>query len=75
MIASQDAIVTIFEQIGSFFRRLEEYTSVPMTDAMKDVMVKIMVEVLDIFAIMTKEIKQGRASESMTDESWLVSSR
>ena len=32
-----------------------------------DVMVKIIVEVLEIFAIMTKEIKQGRASESVPD--------
>ena len=30
-------------------------------------MVKIMVEVLEIFAIMTKEIKQGRASKSVSD--------
>ena len=37
----------------------------PTTDAMKDIIVKIMVEVLGIFAIVTKEIKQGRASESI----------
>ena len=67
VIASKDALVTIFEQIESFFRRLEEHVSVPMTDAMKDIMVQIMVEVLEIFAIVTKEIKQGRASESVTD--------
>jgi hypothetical protein len=30
---------------------------------MTDIIVKIMVEVLNIFAIATKEIKQGRASE------------
>ena len=69
MIASQDALVTIFEQIESFFRRLEEYTSVPMTDSMKGVMVKIMLEVLEVFAIITKEIKEGRASESIADKS------
>ena len=34
-----------------------------MTEAMKEIMGKIMVEVLGIFAIVTKEIKQGRASE------------
>ena len=69
MIASQDALVTIFEQIESFFRRFEEYASAPMTDLMKDVMVKIMLELLKIFAIMTKEIKEGRASESIADKS------
>ena len=75
MIASQDALITIFEQIERFFRRLEEYASVPMTDAMKDIMVKIMVEVLEIFAIMTKEIKQGRASESIANHIFRVADR
>ena len=75
VIASQDALITIFEQIERFFRRLEEYASVPMTDAMKDIMVKIMVEVLEIFAIMTKEIKQGRASESIANHIFRVADR
>jgi hypothetical protein len=35
---------------------------VPPTVAMTDVIVKIMIEVLSILAIATKEIKQGRAS-------------
>ena len=64
IIASRDAIVDIFERIESFFRRLETYTKVPTTEAMRDIIVKIMVEVLGIFAIVTREIKQGRASES-----------
>ena len=53
----------IFERIENFFRRLEEYAEVPTTEAMKDIIVKIMVEVLGIFGIVTKEMKQGRASE------------
>ena len=43
-----------------------------MTDAMKDIMIKIMVEVLEVFAIMTKEIKQSRASESIPDDRFPV---
>ncbi|KAH9012106.1 hypothetical protein EDB84DRAFT_979410 [Lactarius hengduanensis] len=58
--ASQDALIDIFERIESFFRRLEEYSEVPTTEAMKDIIVKIMVEVLGIFGIVTKEMKQGR---------------
>ncbi|KAH9059077.1 hypothetical protein EDB87DRAFT_1822911 [Lactarius vividus] len=61
--ASQDAIIDIFERIESFFRRLETYTEVPTTEAMKDTIVKIMVEVLGIFAIVTKETKRGRAKK------------
>ena len=61
--ASEEALVDLFERIENFFKRLESYTEVPPTNAMTDIIVKIMVEVLDIFAIATKEIKQGRASE------------
>ncbi|KAH9073522.1 hypothetical protein EDB83DRAFT_2219557, partial [Lactarius deliciosus] len=46
-----------------FFKRLESYTEVPPTDAMTDMIVKIMVEVLNIFAIATKEMKHGRAKK------------
>ncbi|KAH9070650.1 hypothetical protein EDB83DRAFT_2550827, partial [Lactarius deliciosus] len=63
VVASQDALVDIFERIENFFRRLETYTEVPTTDAMRDVITKIMVEVLGIFGIVTKEMKQGRAKK------------
>jgi hypothetical protein len=68
VIVSQDALIDIFERIENFFRRLEEYAEVPTTEAMKDIIVKIMVEVLGLFAIVTKEIKQGRASELIPDD-------
>ena len=42
------------------------YTEIRPTEAMTDIIVKIMVEVLNIFAIATKEIKQGRTSELTT---------
>ncbi|KAH8978233.1 hypothetical protein EDB92DRAFT_606927 [Lactarius akahatsu] len=59
--ASQEALTDLFERIENFFKRLESYTEVSPTDAMTDMIVKIMVEVLNIFAIATKEMKQGRA--------------
>ncbi|KAI9432204.1 hypothetical protein H4582DRAFT_1122284 [Lactarius indigo] len=61
--ASHDILIDIFERIENFFKRLEAYTEVPQTTAMTDVIVKIMVEVLSIFAIATKEIRQGRAKK------------
>ena len=61
--ASQDTLIDIFERIEMFFRRLEIYTEVPQTTEMMDLVIKIMVEVLCILAIATKEIKQGRTSE------------
>ncbi|KAH9953489.1 hypothetical protein BC827DRAFT_1297514 [Russula dissimulans] len=50
----------IFTGIASFFRRLESYTAVPPTLLIRDMVVKIMVEVLHILAIVTTEIRLGR---------------
>ena len=60
---SPDALAEVFERIENFFRRLETYIEVPPTTGMTDMIVKIMVEVLSILGITTKEIKQSRASE------------
>ena len=46
-----------------FFRRLEIYTEVPSTTEMMDVITQIMVEILAILGIATKELKQGRLSK------------
>ena len=75
VIANQDARIQIFERIASFFRRLEEYANVPRTEAMMEIMVKIMVEVLGIFAFVTKEIKQGGTSESIPGHAFPVADR
>ncbi|KAH9081520.1 hypothetical protein EDB83DRAFT_2669924 [Lactarius deliciosus] len=61
----QGTLVDIFEQIENFFRRLGTYTEVPPTPAMMNTMVKIMAEVLNILAIATKAIKQGRAKKPL----------
>ena len=60
---SQGVLATVFECIENFFRRLETYVGVPPTAGMTDIIVKIMVEVLFILSITTKEIKRSRASE------------
>jgi hypothetical protein len=53
----------MFNRIERFFHRLEIYTSVSPTMAMSNVIVEIMVEVLTILGIATKEMKRGRLSE------------
>ncbi len=45
-----------------FFKRLEAYIKVRPTAAMTDIIVKIMVEVISILGIVTKEIGQGPIS-------------
>jgi len=73
--SSQDALIDLFERIENFFKRLETYTTVPPTDTMTDIIVKIMIEVLNIFAIATKEMKQSRASVLLlaVHNYWLIS--
>ena len=47
-----------------FLRRLEIYTKITPTVAMTEVVVKILVELLSTLALATKQIKQGKSSES-----------
>jgi hypothetical protein len=61
--ASQDTLIDIFERMENFFQRLEIYTNVSRAPEMIDIIVKIMVEVLSILGIATKEMKQSRTSE------------
>ena len=56
-------LVDIFERIQSFFRRLEIYTKVRPTTEMMETIVQILVEVLSILAIATKEIKKSMMSK------------
>ncbi len=60
--ASHSTIIDIFERMESFFLRLEVYIEVQPTAEMKDIILKIMVEVLSILAIATKEINHHRIS-------------
>ena len=57
----------VFNRIEHFFRRLEIYTGISPTTAMTDMIVEILVEVLTILAIVTKEVKRGRFSELIPD--------
>ena len=60
-----DALVDLLESIEHFLKRLDIYTKVPLTPAMTEIVVKIMVELLSTLAIATKQITQGRPSESV----------
>ena len=59
-------LIDIFVRIEGFFKRLESYTEVRPTEAMTDVILKILIQVLSILAIATKQIKQGRSSELLS---------
>ena len=66
--ASYDALVELFEAIERFLSRLDIYTRIPLTPAITDVVIKILVEVLSTLTVATRQIKQGRLSESYS--SW-----
>ncbi|KAH9024693.1 hypothetical protein EDB85DRAFT_2292506 [Lactarius pseudohatsudake] len=59
-VASRNVLLELFERIESFFRRLKTYTEVPPTQAVMDVLVEIMAEVLSILATATKGVKEKR---------------
>jgi hypothetical protein len=60
--ATEDVLIDLFDRMKFFFLRLEKYIAVRQTVAMTEIIVKIMVEVISILGIATKEIGQGRFS-------------
>ncbi len=65
VVATYDALADLLESIERFFSRLDIYTRIPPTPVMDDMVVKIIVELLSTLALATKNLKQGRASESV----------
>ncbi|KAH9052612.1 ankyrin repeat-containing domain protein [Lactarius vividus] len=58
--SSYDALVELFECLANFLKRLRIYTDLPLTPSMTEISIKIMVELLSVLALATKQIKQGR---------------
>ncbi|KAH9168287.1 hypothetical protein EDB89DRAFT_1909458 [Lactarius sanguifluus] len=54
--ASQHALVDLFGRIECFFRRFEIYVNIQPTQALTDILVEVMAEVLSILGTVTKEI-------------------
>ena len=61
--ATRDKLIDMFNRVECFFRRLDIYTSITPTTTMTNMIVEIMVEVLTVLAIATKETKRGRFSK------------
>ena len=56
-------MIDLFERIESFFKRLEVYKEISLNTKMAEVLVKIVIELLSILSIATKEVGRRRASE------------
>jgi hypothetical protein len=61
---SFDALLELLEFIEHFLKHLKIYIRIPATPAMDEIVVKILVELLTTLALATRELKQGRLSES-----------
>jgi len=66
--SGQDALFDLFDKIENFFQRLETYIELPQTAGMMDIIVKVMVNVLLILALATKELRQSKISELHSDD-------
>jgi hypothetical protein len=62
----------LLESFGRFLNRLEIYTEIPPTEAMNEMVAKILVELLSTLALTTKETKQGKLSESIVGEEIII---
>lgn len=58
--ASHNALIDLFELVGSFLKRLKIYSGIPLTTEIHEVFGRIMVEIFSILALSTKEIERGR---------------
>jgi hypothetical protein len=62
---SYDALVELLKSIEHFLDCLNIHTKITRTVAMTEMLVKILVELLSMLALATKEVKQGKPSESV----------
>ena len=63
MRASYDALVDLFASFENFLSRLSIYVGIPPMQALTNILVKIIVELISTLALATKQVKQGRFSE------------
>lgn len=61
--SSHGALADLLESIERFVRPLGIYTQVPHTTALDEVLVRILMELLSIFALATKVLEQGQSGE------------
>jgi hypothetical protein len=63
VISGYEALVDFLESIEQFISRLSVYTLIRLTNPMVEMVIKILVELLSILALATKELKQRKPSE------------
>ena len=59
---SYDPLAELFECVANFIGRLRIYSEIPFEPTMSGLIIRIMVEILSVLALATKQIRQGRLS-------------
>ncbi len=62
---NHDELADLLESIEHLLKPLEIYAEIPHTPTMDEMVVNIIVELLSILALTTKDLEQGRSSESV----------
>ena len=62
VVASHDTLIHLFERIHFFLQRLKDYTGIPLTDEMIELLGKIMALLVSILALSTKSMTERRIS-------------
>jgi len=63
--ANCDALVDLFDYVENVLKRLEIYPEITVTPEMTRTLVKIMIKLMSVFAIATKQVREGAFSESL----------
>jgi len=59
-LASYDGLADLLEAIEHFLNRISNYTRISPTATMTEIIVKIMVELISVLAVVTKQVRQER---------------
>jgi hypothetical protein len=60
VVASHDILIQLFERINFFLQRLKSYTGMPLTNESRELLGKIMAQLLLIFALSTRAMTERR---------------
>ena len=65
MSASHDVILDLFQRMDDFFKRFKVYSRSFLNTDLAEVLVKVVVKVLNIISVATKEVEKSRTSQSL----------
>ena len=68
VLKDYDTLAVLLESIEHFLIRLDIYTKITHTVSMTGIIVNILVEILSILALATKQLQEGKLSESVLGE-------